>query len=80
MDLARLLVAVPVLLVALPLLRIWAWCVADAIGAAGLDATTTGFWAVALLFFNIVAIPAYVLFGPGRERWDPQMLWWPWKR
>jgi hypothetical protein len=37
-------------------------------------------WLVALLFLSDVFIPAYVSVGPGRERWDPRMLWWPWKR
>jgi hypothetical protein len=37
-------------------------------------------WLVLLLLVSVLAIPMYVDSGPGRERWDPRTLWWPWKR
>ena len=58
----------------------WAWCVADLLRDDAVDSSVRTQWLVALLFLSVVFIPAYVSVGPGRERWDPRMLWWPWKR
>lgn len=69
-----------VFLVALPLVRIWAWCLADvASGRADLDARSQLLWFLLLLVASLFGIAAYVLAGPGAGRWDPDMLWWPWK-
>ena len=81
MDLASLLAAVLIFVIALPVLRIWAWCFADLFGASSsLDPAITAMWALTLLTLSLIAIPAYATIGPGRDRWDPSMLWWPWKR
>ena len=41
------------------------------------DASARSQWLFALIVFSVVAIPMYVSSGPGKERWDPRLLWWP---
>lgn len=65
---------------ALPFLHAWAWCLADLRHHATLDASARARWLGALLLMSVLAVPMYVGTGPGRERWNPRMLWWPWKR
>jgi hypothetical protein len=80
-NLLPILVAVLTLMVALPFVRVWAWCLADLVhSVADFNTPTKAQWLVALLVFSVFAIPAYTIFGPGKERWDPRMLWWPWIR
>jgi hypothetical protein len=75
------LVVVLTAVLVLPFVRVWAWCLADVVHcAADFGTPNKAQWLVALLLFSVFAIPAYVTFGPGRERWDPRMMWWPWKR
>ena len=81
MPWSALLTAVLVIVIALPVIRIWAWCVADLLrNAVPGDTANTALWLVMLIAFNVVGIILYVGIGPGRDRWDPDMLWWPWKR
>ena len=63
----------------LPFLNAWAWCLRDLRRDYTLDSSARAQWLGALLLLSVVAIPLYVS-GPGRERWDPRSLWWPWKR
>jgi hypothetical protein len=79
-DWRELLIAVLVLVAAFPLLRLWTWCLSDLFGDAALDTASRGTWALALLVLNLPASLAYVAIGPGRDRWDPRILWWPWIR
>jgi hypothetical protein len=79
-GLGYLLLAVLVCVLLLPFVHAWAWCVADLLRDDAVDSSVRTQWLVALLFLSVVFIPAYVSVGPGRERWDPRMLWWPWKR
>jgi hypothetical protein len=75
-----LLLALVVCVVALPFLHAWAWCFADLRRDRTLDQTARSQWLFALVVLSVVAIPVYVSSGPGKERWNPRLLWWPWKR
>ena len=79
-DLGYLVLAGLVCCLALPFLHAWAWCLADLRRDGRLDSDARAQWLGALLLLSVVAIPMYVSTGPGSARWDPRMLWWPWKR
>jgi len=81
MDALGLIVAVAlVCCLVLPYLHAWAWCLADLRRHTSLEPPARSQWLVMLILLSVVAIPMYVSNGPGRERWDPRMLWWPWRR
>jgi hypothetical protein len=81
MDAFGLIVAVALACcLILPYIHAWAWCLTDLRRDATLDPPARSQWLVMLILLSVVAIPMYVSGGPGRERWDPRMLWWPWKR
>ena len=77
---APLFAAVLVMVLLLPLVRVWAWCLVDLRDDSAIDQSTRAQWLMMLILLSVVAIPAYVTVGPGRERWDARMLWWPWRR
>lgn len=68
-------------IVALPVIRVWAWCLADLLGnQPGLDDPSRVLWMAMLILASLVGVVAYIGMGPGGDHWDPDMLWWPWKR
>jgi hypothetical protein len=79
-DLGYIAVAAVVCCLVLPFLHTWAWCLADLRRDTALEPAARSQWLGMLILMSVVAIPMYVSSGPGRERWDPGMLWWPWKR
>jgi hypothetical protein len=63
----------------LPLLNALAWCLGDLRRDSMVDSSARAQWLGALLLLSVVAIPMHVS-GPGRKRWNPRTLWWPWRR
>jgi hypothetical protein len=79
-DLGYIVVAAVVCCLLLPFVHAWAWCLADLRRDTTLEPPARSRWLVLLLLVSVLAIPMYVNSGPGRGRWDPRTLWWPWKR
>ena len=79
-GLAYIVVAGMICCLVLPFLHAWAWCLADLRNDTTLEPAARSQWLGMLILISVVAIPMYVSSGPGSARWDPRMLWWPWRR